>query len=87
LQVFQWFSNGFPMVSTFFQRDLNQDLFAALRRLHPAILHGLRSSRRPRGDVITAGFWMVLAGQSWFLVEIFFFWIILVGASVLVGLL
>jgi hypothetical protein len=75
------------MVSTFFQRDLNQDLFAALRRLHPAILHGLRSSRRPRGDVITAGFWMVLAGQSWFLVEIFFFWIILVGASVLVGLL
>ena len=67
-----WFSNGFPMVSTFFQRDLNQDLFAALRRLHPAILHGLRSSRRPRGDVITAGFWMVLAGQSWLLVEIFF---------------
>jgi hypothetical protein len=38
-------------------------------------------------SVGVAGFWMVLAGQSWFLVEIFFFLIILVGASVLVGLL
>ena len=53
--VFLWFSYGFHLFSERERETESQDLLAALRRVHPAILHGLRRARHPCSDVVVAG--------------------------------